>query len=85
MNHSSARIAQLESQLEVTDKLCVYLDAKVKKLEAQRYHSCDAVKDSDLAEIARAIGEIERGDVEYGLRRLQDRMDEIKAGWRQWQ
>ena len=85
MKHSSARIAQLESQLAITDKLCVYQDAKIKKLEALRYHSCDAVKEADLKELAQAIGEIERGHVQYGVRRLQDRMDAINPNWRQWQ
>lgn len=86
MRHADARIAKLESDLSDMDKLAVYHDCVVKKAEAVlgRQPGTYWLGPDGIRQIALAIREIGAGEVAYGVRRLEDLLEEVRPDWREW-
>ena len=85
MRHEQARIAQLETQLAVTDELAVISKLKADKLAARLAQRGDdyRLRDDDIRELALAAHEIRNGDA-FGLRRLEEYLDALEPRWRSW-
>lgn len=85
MRHADARIVKLEKTQAELDWLVDHQSRLIEKLHAEKERAPGSyrIEASDIRQIALAIREIEAGD-NFGLRRLEDLMDEIRPDWRQF-
>jgi hypothetical protein len=86
VRHDSARIAKLERDLEEMDKLANYNDCAIKKAEAilGRQPGTYWLGPDGIRQIVLAVREIGAGEVAYGVRRLEDLLEETRPDWREW-
>ena len=85
MKHASASALLVSQTVSDLDRLVVHQATVIDKLKAERDRVPGSYRISadDIRQIALAIRELEAGD-SFGLRRLEDLMNEIRPDWRQF-
>jgi hypothetical protein len=79
---ADARIAELERTIADLDLLVLHQNELIGNLRSRKNGTYN-LRHDDMSQIARAIHEICRGEIQIGLRRLEDLMEDVEPNYRE--